>query len=481
MLNYLGLPTHCPTEFIQPSDSSSHKSIHAYQTHFSKGTSQIFQAIVQESLNRNRLKNICESLQARRTIYTTSKLADWPKLILDQPLQRRKLKTTFKEETLNEDKPYDAWTNIGEGFAKLYAQLKPDDPASEVDKVVKYILDQNIPVRHLNSLCKSLNSFESKSERGALINKCPNIKFGRFSRGPNSEEEKIKQNWEELVKVAGILNPDKCMEDFIFLDLVPKNSRLPRRHVLGCHLAQGLNNIRLGLDTFHKASRSIYFRDLVPYTAEDDALILSEVEKCGDDPKTFSNLKKMLRKEGVREHFLILSLGKKLTGIWTLNEYEMFFKGLFDNSIPDSATIVGFLESRERKDIFKIARFLPHRSPKNVENKWVRIKSVLLSYHNNALHNDHKTEFLKYIVEKKISCSQDIDWKDVFVRFPNQNSADLAICFRNFRINRDYKGKPFYICAEDKLESCRRVLKRAKLNREKVVMVYNKVRGVQES
>jgi hypothetical protein len=37
-----------------------------------------------------------------------------------------------------------------DGFQELVGQLNPNDPDSEVDKVVKFILDQNILVRHLN-------------------------------------------------------------------------------------------------------------------------------------------------------------------------------------------------------------------------------------------------------------------------------------------------------------------------------------------
>ena len=60
-----------------------------------------------------------------------------------------------KLETLNQNKPYDEWTNIREGFAELYNQLNLDDPTSKVDKAVEHILDQNIPVRHLNIMYKN--------------------------------------------------------------------------------------------------------------------------------------------------------------------------------------------------------------------------------------------------------------------------------------------------------------------------------------
>jgi len=38
----------------------------------------------------------------------------------------------------------------GCGFQELVGLLNPNDPYSEVDRVVKFILDQNIRVRHLN-------------------------------------------------------------------------------------------------------------------------------------------------------------------------------------------------------------------------------------------------------------------------------------------------------------------------------------------
>ena len=110
------------------------------------------------------------------------------------------------------------WCNIQDGYGHLLDDLEPDNPDSEVDKVVKYILEKNIQVRLLN--VKSCD--RTNLTCGAVVKRLkklyPDIKVGRFSRRRNGEDDIIKQNWKALVTKAKIRNPSTCFEDFMKLN-----------------------------------------------------------------------------------------------------------------------------------------------------------------------------------------------------------------------------------------------------------------------
>ena len=55
------------------------------------------------------------------------------------------------EDASDNDEIYpDDWSFILDGYSKLYKHLNPD--TCEVDRIVKFILDANIPVRGVNIL-----------------------------------------------------------------------------------------------------------------------------------------------------------------------------------------------------------------------------------------------------------------------------------------------------------------------------------------
>ena len=103
------------------------------------------------------------------------------------------------------------------GYADLYEQLLPE--CSEVDRVVKYILDLNILVRYLNvEHCYRAGFKKIKDDLKA---ECPNFKYLRFTPGPRGDEAKIHKRWKQLVKDSGITNPQLCLQNF-------RNSKMVR-------------------------------------------------------------------------------------------------------------------------------------------------------------------------------------------------------------------------------------------------------------
>lgn len=73
------------------------------------------------------------------------------------------------------EKSYDDWSRISSGFYELVEQLQPENPNSEVDKVVKFILDENIPVRHINLQFADFTNVNAQytTEMKFMRKKCP--------------------------------------------------------------------------------------------------------------------------------------------------------------------------------------------------------------------------------------------------------------------------------------------------------------------
>jgi hypothetical protein len=112
-----------------------------------------------------------------------------------------------------QEKAYDDWSYIQEGYGELLDHLDPDNPDSEVDKVVKYILDKNIRVRHLNIQYSHLSLTRYfarcyKAEKNLAIS---GVKIGRFSV---QENDIIRKQWDQLMHKAKVRDSELCLEDF---------------------------------------------------------------------------------------------------------------------------------------------------------------------------------------------------------------------------------------------------------------------------
>jgi hypothetical protein len=103
---------------------------------------------------------------------------------------------------------YEDWVPIQIGYFDLYQHLHPEE--SEVDKLVKYILDQNIPVRYLNVAYSNRTTVGNDVDGMNAV--CPMFRHLRFTTGVNGDDGKIVKGWKEVVKQAKIKNPLKCLE-----------------------------------------------------------------------------------------------------------------------------------------------------------------------------------------------------------------------------------------------------------------------------
>ena len=105
----------------------------------------------------------------------------------------------------------DDWVPAQMGFGELYKYLKPE--TSEVDRICKFLLDLNFPIRYLNVVYKSQHAVSTDLEE--IKSKCPDFKKSRFASGPNGGDPIITERWNKLVAEAGIQSAKNFFEKFL--------------------------------------------------------------------------------------------------------------------------------------------------------------------------------------------------------------------------------------------------------------------------
>ena len=342
-----------------------------------------------------------------------------------------------KKQQLNisRDKSLDPWWNIKEAFPNLYEQLNPNDPDSEVDKAVEYILDTNIPIRHLNVRYGSLalSSFKHQILQKDRKNAHPLLKVGRFSPGANGEDGIICQNRERLVRESKLKDCSQFIADLkkLISNKNKSSSNVMMQNVIGCYLAQNLPYICHGSDVIQRAVTIIYPWNKGKFSKDEDGIILKEVEANGENSKTFQKLVEVLERpaRNIRDRYYeqIKYEGRK-SGTWNMADYEEFFVFVFQAERTSNKSGIDYINSIPLSKIDDAAKELDQK-PDLMRQKWLRsIKPALLCYHSGNLHADVKPQFYDYLIKNKIGFQQEIDWKDVEKEFPNHSSYSLK-CF----------------------------------------------------
>ena len=374
-----------------------------------------------------------------------------------------------------------SFSSILDGYGDLQEDLNPENPESEVDKVVKFILDQNILVRSINVEIAYITSKDSKllkkiTHLGSLI-------MGRYTPGELGEDALILKRWNELITNVPVLDPFKCMKDFSLLQSSNVKKKLMRKkNVLGCYLSQDLTKVRHASDVFYHTF------DLLntpiskgKFTKEEDQIIVSEVGKSGECKETWKKLAERLNRltQGnciaLKTRFILLTKNKFLKkGHFDITEDEFILRGLFGGK---KNADIQEIESITQKDFTDIAESL-NRSVSSVSLKWKgSLKPILSSHHFGTLHRPWKEELFKHLICKQVIARQDINYRELKAILPEQNPTSIKTAIINYESNYSNKCVPLWKRIE---ESCiKDVQEREKIKnyREKIVDIYERVKN----
>ena len=251
---------------------------------------------------------------------------------------------------------------------------------------------------------------------------------------------------------------------------------------MGCYLAQDLPYIRHAANVFARALAIIHEWNEGKFTEEEDKHILSLVAKTGANQKIWGRLAKDLTRRkpaNIKKRYVWLTDGKQSNfGKWSDVEYQQFLNYIFKDANSGNENAVEYIESIPLSVIYEAAKVV-NRLPDSVYEKWTgHLQPIFLSYHNGSLFTDVKTQFLKYLIVKKVNSIQDIDWKDAKERFIGHNTASL----RRFLSLEKFKQFPMYKSIEDYLPTLKHSSRKRPFfeTRKRLIFLYDKARGAND-
>jgi len=387
-------------------------------------------------------------------------------------------KSTFESTKNGSEKSYKDYSPILEGYGDLLDRLNPEDPKSEVDKVVKFILEKNIKVRHVNiALCRFTNV--RAPEFGDLHKKMRFIKVGRYSAGDFGDDDRLKKRWNELVEIVPIIDPNQCIVDFSQL----KNGEgvlLKKRNVLGCFLGQDLTHVRHCADVFQHACSLLTVFKSGKFSREEDLIILEEAKKSGACCSTWKNVTLKLNRNRVdatsRRYTALTKEQSLFRGHWTLTEEEILLESLFSGKKNAG---IDEIKSVALKD-FPFCSEKLNRSKKNVYMHWRNsVLPILLSYNYETLHQPWRRDFFEYLIKKKVAGVQDIDYSEASSFWPEQSSTSFVNSIKTFSQKQANQSKPLYQIIQENLHSFKDLqeTERVRNYREEIVQIYDEVKN----
>ena len=393
--------------------------------------------------------------------------------------QSKPVSDPFEGKDLCED-----WGTIYDGYGDLLQDLQPDNPDCEVDKVVKFILDQNIPIRYLEIKYNHLTSRQchvNNDELQKLAKANLKLRFVRFRPGKGGEGDIIQKNWDQLMHKANVANQEKCYRD-IFLTKFDVNSAR-KRNVVSCYLGQGLPFIRISSSIANYAREVLGKWNTGKFSKEDDEEILSEVTRSGENGATWKTLAARLNRfqtGSIIKRHLMLENSKCHSGKWRLVEDEIFLGHLFRGRKESCTELIQSISVENLKPLVEILG----RSQVCIYNHWqTKLKPTLLSHLDGQLHFDWVVHFFKYLVEQRIVRSQDIIWPDLLKQFPCQTNASMTLTLRSaFRHFSDKDSTPIHEMLTEVLNrwKFRETRKSPAKSREDIAHLFDKVRGVSD-
>ena len=342
-------------------------------------------------------------------------------LSLFKIFQRLKTKEDQKDLLPKQDLGYDLTEEINQlvplkdSFKDKLGSLANLESSenSELAKVTKYILAQNVFIKKSVALTLHLSSFlviQNNLKNFPFLH-CGGLSSVRY--GDTSEESLLLKKWKDLIEKVPIFIPQRFLLD------IETTSHTWIQRLLGAYLSQELSAhhrcaVQLfdGLINLQKRKGS--------FAPEEVDILLEFYEKHSQKPKP-ADWKR-----------LALEMGRRVTTIqdktrrlvhenhrtqrrFTLDEDFKILKYLHENSDISSVTS---LKSVTRTSLYPLVNVL-QRAGNKIANHWMNsILPNILAHLYGAAHLQWKEEFLKYLVDEKIPSISDVHWQDVFNRWP---------------------------------------------------------------
>ena len=329
---------------------------------------------------------------------------------------------------------------LDRGFQDLYEELDLANAKTDIAKIVKFVLEQNIEVSKNNIDHSNVRYYPGERPVGGSEYKRYKerygFKVGRFTEGENKI---IQNNWASLMMLNSVEEPKVLLQQLKTKNQRNVLSQKRMRNIIGMYLGQGLDTKRHCANILSHTLLTLTCEKDGKYTPEDDKIILEEVEKNGDCVSTWKYLCSKLYRNAdkytsIRQRYRDVLLEKsKKSGKWSFEEDKTLLEHLFRDHKMCSIDAVKSIEYKDFKNVEAVGRVQRY-----MYGHWeCRLKPILLSYHLNTLHCYDRLSFLRYILETGVEYEKEINWNEAVKKFPSQTHQSLAKMLVNFRPKDD--------------------------------------------
>ena len=283
------------------------------------------------------------------------------------------------------------------------------DKGDHLDMCLAYILEEDIKVPELTLMLNKPLWVVGDSKRR---NKIPDeVKKGRWTPIDN---DLIKKNMDFLVTAIGQKeDEDEVMKNLFRPKLARNLAPWPKWHlqkinVIGCWLGQGLPDLRLPCEIFHRADILLNKKEelkktRIVFTESDDKQILDYMHNKAEADKTpFSSLSKMLGYpiDTIWNRYtnILLPGGKVVTGKYSDKENWEIMKTFFEEY---ENALNQFISPSD--PIWDKLGTKLNRRPYNLFKHWERvIRPQLLMYQHGVYDVDFRPILIDYFIENGI-------------------------------------------------------------------------------
>jgi hypothetical protein len=328
---------------------------------------------------------------------------------LDQYLS---LVKEYPNDELNE------WTTIQEAYGDKRKAIEAlDDGKSEVAKVLKYILDKDIPIKKIHAVTADWKcSMYGDSHIAMYISKAnvsiaTQFKKGSFSSpafGEKSEEVLTLRACNELTNEVPIYNAKQFMSD-----LFKHVSHNWPMGIVGCYLGKYLEAPRHAIKVCEfVVNKTLYNTGY--FSKEEDVLVR---ELMHDE----NNVKKLTELLNRPQDVIVLRINalkksRHKGAKFNLAEDQIILKHALANTTICSVQDMINVQAKH----WSVLEDELGRTNLSIARRWkIIIQPTLIFYLGGQHGNDSwKREFLKFVMDSKAIGSTDIDWQLAKEKWP---------------------------------------------------------------
>jgi len=335
--------------------------------------------------------------------------------------------------------------------------LQETQPKAILDILALYILASDIQVHQIalesNVALKPSSFLSMRRSQIEKIIKSPNprIVFGAFTC---LEDGTIKNNWKTLINSLHLTDNDskeifenvkressagqKTNQDLLATTLPSLAQSVDlKRNIVGYYLSQGLPNVRLATEVFHRA-KILLCASKGSFTAEEDKIIAEFVEAEGAKWGKLTKLLGRTSHQSVKYRYKLLRSREqnKKHGHFTVEEVKFIMSEVF--SLHENVLEEGNLTMEQCQNIGKVL----NRSGTAVYNHWKNeVEPMLKKYHAGSPEIDLKMILIQDLQDKGLNYTQEVDWMELVKdsKFAGTTPALLRRTYQNLRTNTKKK------------------------------------------